>query len=547
MELIFSYEINGIKNEIRKSVSGTSTYDNSDLSISCVFENQIYEVIVSPKVAIDNIQASFIYEQKFNNEQKLFFNGYQSWTYSREQSLDAYNQGIHRVPFKKYVLKKFFLDRYGDYHFLDYPNKKGFDRGYTYMYIREKDNYKLFGSLDEDKAYTIFEYDKTKPYIRIFRDFDGVTYDTNFTLFKFCVLSGKEDYVFDSWFNLMNISKPTAKPLVGYSSWYNYYQDINESIIERDLDSIIKSDVKSDIFQIDDGWERYVGDWCETDPAKFPYGLKVITNKIHSFGMKAGLWLAPFTVEKQSKIYKEHPDWIIKDENGIPFEGGSNWSGFYGLDIYNPEVREYVEKVFDIVFNTWHFDLVKLDFLYCACLKPIHNKTRGEIMADGMKWLRKICKGKLILGCGVPLGPAFGRVDYCRIGCDVSLSYDDILPMKLIHNERNSTKKTMVDTVFRRQLSNRAFLNDPDVFLLRKDNIKLNDKQKRDLAYINGLFGSLLFVSDNVSTYDEEQMKIYKKVIELKDCPKTINVLDKKAIIEFTYKGVKDSITLKLD
>ena len=31
---------------------------------------------------------------------------------------------------------------------------------------------------------------------------------------------------------------------------------------------------------------------------------------------------------------------------------------------------------------------------------------------------------KLILGCGVPLGPSFGVVDACRIGCDVSPHFE---------------------------------------------------------------------------------------------------------------------------
>ncbi len=35
--------------------------------------------------------------------------------------------------------------------------------------------------------------------------------------------------------------------------------------------------------------------------------------------------------------------------------------------------------------------------------------------------VRECCGDKLILGCGVPLMPAFGKVDYCRIGSDISL------------------------------------------------------------------------------------------------------------------------------
>ena len=56
-----------------------------------------------------------------------------------------------------------------------------------------------------------------------------------------------------------------------------------------------------------------------------------------------------------------------------------NWGGFYALDIYNEEVRQYLKKVFDTVLNTWGYDMVKLDFLYACCIIPYNNKSRGEI------------------------------------------------------------------------------------------------------------------------------------------------------------------------
>lgn len=43
-------------------------------------------------------------------------------------------------------------------------------------------------------------------------------------------------------------------------------------------------------------------------------GHKPIVDKIHERGFTAGLWLAPFVAEKESKLFKEHQDWIKKDE-----------------------------------------------------------------------------------------------------------------------------------------------------------------------------------------------------------------------------------------
>ena len=279
-----------------------------------------------------------------------------------------------------------------------------------------------------------------------------------------------------------------------------------------------------DVFQIDDGYQTYVGDWLNINTNKFPNGLENIVNTIHDKGFKAGIWLAPFSVEKKSDIYKKHKDWLVKDETGNPYACGCNWSTFYALDIYKVEVRQYLKQVFDTVFNKWGFDLVKLDFLYSACVLNRKDKPRGLIMADGMNLLRQLCTDKLILGCGVPLASAFGKVDYCRVGCDVSLKYDDVFYMKHMHNERNSTKRTMVDTIFRRQLDGRAFLNDPDVFILRDKHVSLTKEEKEKLAIINGLFGSVLFTSDDIGKYDEYKLSLYNKIKNLKGKAKAITL-----------------------
>ena len=74
-----------------------------------------------------------------------------------------------------------------------------------------------------------------------------------------------------------------------YSSWYNRYQDICEDAIREDLTGCRSLLSAGDLFQIDDGWEPKVGDWLETDPQKFPQGLKGMVEEIHASGFQAGL------------------------------------------------------------------------------------------------------------------------------------------------------------------------------------------------------------------------------------------------------------------
>jgi len=327
---------------------------------------------------------------------------------------------------------------------------------------------------------------------------------------------GSEKEVFDGWFSAMGVSPKTDKLLAGYSSWYNRYEDITEKTIISDLNGCRTLMSKGDLFQVDDGWEPNVGDWLEPDPVKFPTDMKKIVGEIHDSGFLAGLWLAPFVCETDSALYKEHPDWLMK-VNGQPWKSGWNWSGFYSLDIDLPEVRDYLRKVFDRVLNEWGFDLVKLDFLYGAAPFGTRTESRAGRMIRAMELLRQWCGDKLILGCGVPVMPAFGIVDYCRVSCDVGLDWDDKWFMRLLHRERVSTRQAIGNTVFRRQLNGRAYLSDPDVFFLRKDNIKLTSEQKSKLARVNALLGGILLTSDDPSKYSPDAVKQYRDLLKLRE------------------------------
>ena len=128
-----------------------------------------------------------------------------------------------------------------------------------------------------------------------------------------------------------------------------------------------------------------------------------------------------------------------------------------------------------------------------------------------MDFLRECCGDKLILGCGVPLGAAFGKVDACRTGCDADLKYTGRFYNTLnINNEVPSTKNSIINAIFRRHLDGRAFCCDPDVFFLRSSNLTFTKQQKLLLAAVNNLCGNVLFISDNVDELNDEEIEILK-------------------------------------
>ena len=72
-----------------------------------------------------------------------------------------------------------------------------------------------------------------------------------------------------------------------------------------------------ELFVMDDGWFHRrsndtvgLGDWWP-DEQKFPNGLKPLIDTVHGLGMQFGLWIEPEMVNRDSDLYRAHPDWVI--------------------------------------------------------------------------------------------------------------------------------------------------------------------------------------------------------------------------------------------
>ena len=167
------------------------------------------------------------------------------------------------------------LRSYGDYFFVDYPQRPGLSHGESWCYFREGERFRLFASLDEGPGYTLFRYEVGSGLLEIRRDCAGLRCGGDFHALDLFYAEGGEKEVFDAWFAALGVQPRTRQRLAGYTSWYNRYQDISEESIEQDLKGCAEQLRPGDLFQIDDGWEPAVGDWLEPDGKKFPKGMKV--------------------------------------------------------------------------------------------------------------------------------------------------------------------------------------------------------------------------------------------------------------------------------
>src|SRR3989344_3293946 len=101
-------------------------------------------------------------------------------------------------------------------------------------------------------------------------------------------------------------------PYLMFDSW-GYGQDINEKPLRQAAK--IAADLGVEVFTVDLGWARHIGDWHE-DKNKFPSGLRALSDYVHLLGMKFGLHFALLEASPEAPVLKLHPDWRASVRNG---------------------------------------------------------------------------------------------------------------------------------------------------------------------------------------------------------------------------------------
>ncbi|MBQ3848456.1 MAG: alpha-galactosidase [Clostridia bacterium] len=118
-----------------------------------------------------------------------------------------------------------------------------------------------------------------------------------------------------------------------------------------------------DVWWIDAGWYDYnigdghkdwvrVGTW-EVDKERFPKGLKPIADAVHAKGTKFLLWLEPERVHIRTKLYNEHPEWLLTSPKDI-------YCGL--LNLGDPEANEYISNHVNKLIRDNGIDIYRQDF-----------------------------------------------------------------------------------------------------------------------------------------------------------------------------------------
>ncbi|GER67838.1 alpha-galactosidase [Weizmannia acidilactici] len=146
-----------------------------------------------------------------------------------------------------------------------------------------------------------------------------------------------------------------------FNNWEaTYFRFTEEKILTLAMES---KKLGIELFVLDDGWfgrrdndKSSLGDW-EPNLEKLPGGIKGLSEKIEALGMKFGLWFEPEMVNKDSNLYRKHPDWVISVP-GRPMSHGRNQ---YVLDFTRDEVVGYVFEAMSRTIRESKISYIKWD------------------------------------------------------------------------------------------------------------------------------------------------------------------------------------------
>jgi alpha-galactosidase len=300
---------------------------------------------------------------------------------------------------------------------------------------------------------------------------------------------GEEDQVFKRYAQLLGekFGTNTTKPLRVWCSWYSLYNLINEKIVSKVINDL--GNLPFDVIQLDDGWQLNTGDWEANK--KFPSGMAAMAESIQKTGRIAGLWLSPFITTKSSGIFHDHPDWILRDDQGKPVFAGIKFGGpIYPLDVSHPAVLDWLEMQIRKV-RAWGYKYLKLDFLYAGAFPGKHYLPgpREEIYRQALRVMRNAAGNAYLLVCGAPIIPSLGLCDGMRIGPDVTPYWLNVPMSVYVNNPNHPSTQNAIRTSLNRIWLKEIVQVDPDVVFFRSKINVLNPHEKvllRDLGEISG-------------------------------------------------------------
>jgi len=307
--------------------------------------------------------------------------------------------------------------------------------------------------------------------------------------------------------NAFLMNAQVAPPTMGWSSWNTFAVNISEDIIKGQADAMVSQGLKDVGYlyiNIDDGFQygRLSNGKVRIHPQRFPHGLKVVSDYIHSKGLKAG-------------IYSDAGDLTCGSQSNGDTRNTN--VGFYGHE----------QQDADYYFNELEFDFIKVD--YCGGMHAGLNEQEqytaihNAIVNTGKDVRYNLCRW------------AFPGT-WCH---DISTSWRTTGD---IYDGWNSVKGILSENLYLSAYCYDGCYNDMDMLEVGRSMTEEEDKTHFGMWCI---MSSPLLIGCNMATIKERPLALLKneELIALNQDPLGLQAYVVQHIGE-TYVLVKDILTL---
>ncbi len=168
----------------------------------------------------------------------------------------------------------------------------------------------------------------------------------------------------------------------------NHWEVTGADFTEKEILEIARAgqELGMELFVLDDGWfgkreddSSGLGDWYAANPDKLPHGIRGLAEKVTDLKMGFGLWFEPEMVNKDSELYRTHPDWILCPPGRTPSPSRNQ----YVLDFSRQEVIDTIFEMMCKVLETAPITYVKWDMnrylTDCYCVSK-GQKEQGKVL-----------------------------------------------------------------------------------------------------------------------------------------------------------------------
>ncbi len=342
---------------------------------------------------------------------------------------------------------------------------------------------------------------------------------------------------------------PKADRILGYCTWYaeKHGGACDEKSIRELTRSLVDNfgDFGFQYVQIDSQWQSGASkngenkDFSRSAPnGPYPSGMKPTADFIKSCGLRAGLWIAPFSGNYDDPYFADKQDLFVRSAIDYPAPGeqnarkypsidqkqGAPYETFWGgtcLDMSNPKARDFLRENVRRIVKDWGFDYLKTDALWTGAaveIKYVNDEyepddmgfqlfydpktTNIENFRTGLETMRDAAGDAFILGSVASqnmrvLASSYGLVDAMRIGPDNDPSWNGVCAGPIRGTNRYF-------------YNGRVWFNDPDPVYARTS-IPL--ERARVSASWAALTGQLYALGDWVPDYDAERIDLVRKTI----------------------------------